>query len=150
VYTCTCVPGQHSSVQPPVSNIAFPLILATCCDLQVSVWDLTTVSTHPSQLQPLSKTAVPTGDTQTCITFHPQDPTELVTNGSRRVLFWRQQQQAKQPMNFYSPPLKPTEFQQAVGEFVASAFVPGTSQVQQLGGVEPRPVLWGTKIGFHL
>lgn len=108
------------------------------------MWDLTTVSSHPSQLQPLSTTEVPAGDTQTCIAFHSQDRTELVTNGPKRVIFWRQQQQqqAEQPMSYYSPPLKPTEFQQAVGEFVASAFVPGTTQVQLMGSAQLCPVYW--------
>jgi hypothetical protein len=106
--------------------------LFPCYGLQVSVWDIGTVSSESSsQLQPVSTTAVPAGDIQSSIAFHPDDPTELVSNGARRVLFWRQQQQpaANQPMSCYSPPFRPTEFQQAVGDFVTSVFVPGTSQV---------------------
>jgi WD40 repeat protein len=107
----------------------------SCHGLQVSVWDISTVSSESSsQLQPVSTTAGPAGDVQTCIAFHPDDPTELVTNGAKRVLFWRRQQQqqqatSNQPMSCYSPPFRPTEFQQAVGDFVTSIFVPGTSQV---------------------
>lgn len=98
--------------------------------LQVSVWDISTVAnSHPSQLQPLSTTAVPAGDIQTCIGWNQQDSTELVTNGPRRVFFWRQRQAADQQLSYYSPALRPAEFQQAVGDFVASTFVPGTTQV---------------------
>lgn len=122
-------PQLHALLLTSRTSVKVPF---SCYDLQVSVWDISTVSSEsPSQLQPLSTTAVPAGDVQTCIAFHPDDPTELVTNGARRVLFWRQQQQptASQPMSCYSPPFRPTEFQQAVGDFVTSVFVPGTSQV---------------------
>lgn len=99
---------------------------------QVSIWDISSVSSsRPNQLQPLTTTAVPAGDSQTCIAFHQQDPTDLVTNGPKRVLFWRRQQQGEQEqgMSCYSPPFRPAEFQQTVGDFLASVFVPHTTQV---------------------
>jgi hypothetical protein len=101
---------------------------------QISVWDISTVnsSSPPSQLQPLSSTAVPAGDTQTCIAFHQQDAAQLLTNGTSRVFFWTQQQQ-HQPLSFFSPVIKPADFQQAVGDFLASVFVPGSTQVSASG-----------------
>lgn len=107
------------------------------CSLQVSVWDISSVcSSRPTadQLQPRTTTAVPAGDHQTCIAFHQQDPTELVTNGPRRVFFWRQQQPPlERTLSYYSPPVRPTEFQQTVGDFLVSAFVPNTTQVRHTG-----------------
>jgi len=93
------------------------------------VWNVGSVSSSSSssQLQPIATMAVPAGDLQTCITFHPHDAAELMTNGARRVFFWQHQAAAEQ-LSYYSPPFRPAEFQQTVGDFVASTFVPGTSQ----------------------
>lgn len=109
--------------------------------LQVSVWDISAVTTSSSssagQLQPLVTTAVPAGDVQTHIAFHPEYRAELVTNGAKRVLFWRHEQQHAQQegeggqhtLSFDCPPFRPTEFQQATGDFVTSVFVPNSTQV---------------------
>jgi hypothetical protein len=97
---------------------------------QVSMWDISSVAaSSPNQLQPLSTTPVPAGDLQTWIIFSQQDATELVTSGCKRVVFWRQQQDQRQPMSFSCPSFRPAEFQQSVGDFLASAFVPNTTQV---------------------
>jgi hypothetical protein len=125
----------------------------------------------PRELTRLATTPIPGGDEQTWVRFSPDDPTELVTNGARRVYFWRAPPQLQQraaaaaaasavpatpgapgaasqgavggsggrcteqlaPMSYYSPPLAAADFRQAVGAFLASVFVPGTTQVRRTG-----------------
>jgi len=88
---------------------------------------------------------------QICLRFNPNDSSELVTNGARRVYFWRlsvlpavaaaaaaggggpahaaASSAAAAALSYYSPPLVASDFRQAVGDFLASVFVPGSSQV---------------------
>ncbi len=52
---------------------------------------------------------------------------ELISNGSRRVYFWSWAPGGTR-FQYYSPPLRSRDFKQPVGDFVASVFVPGTTQ----------------------
>lgn len=97
--------------------------------MQLSLWDISKLPTScDTELQPAATAMLPAGEVQTHVAFHPNDPSDLVTNGVRRVLFW-QQHPAGQQLSCYSPPFRSSDFQQSVGGFVASTFVPGTSQV---------------------
>ncbi|GBF88525.1 hypothetical protein Rsub_01240 [Raphidocelis subcapitata] len=97
--------------------------------------------------QRVASSPVPGHEPQRCVRFNPEDATELVTNGARRVYFWRAprdgQAEAAAPagrgggggggegpplLSYYSPPLVATDFRQAVGDFLASVFVPGSTQ----------------------
>jgi hypothetical protein len=80
-------------------------------------------------LQPSATTPIPAGDVQTRICYNPDDPSELLSNGKRRAYFWRSQLPGSNLISYYSPPLKAGDFHQEIGDFVASVFVPGTTQV---------------------
>jgi hypothetical protein len=67
---------------------------------------------------------------QSRICYNPDDPSELLTNGKRRAYFWRSQLPGSNLISYYSPPLRAGDFHQEVGDFVASVFVPGTTQVR--------------------
>jgi cilia- and flagella-associated protein 251 len=86
---------------------------------------------------------VPAGDAQSTLSFNPADSTELISNGRRRAYFWRMHQVSTKDeraggcgdscsgtalLSYYSPPLRAADFKQAVGDFLASAFVPGGVQ----------------------
>lgn len=163
----------HSSARPP-----------SILSKQLTLWRLPSAA-EPGQQQPpalqLSSTPIPGGDVQTWVRFSPDDPAELVTNGARRVYFWRaprgggepasQQTPAVAgtaaavgaaggggssgggaPVSYYSPPLVAADFRQAVGNFMASVFVPGTSQVRGCAGACVTLCLSGTEkewAGLH-
>ncbi|GFR40429.1 hypothetical protein Agub_g1003 [Astrephomene gubernaculifera] len=78
-------------------------------------------------LRPLVTTVVPAGDVQHSIRFSPNNPQELISNGRRRVYFWSWAPGSPR-FQYYSPPLRSRDFKQAVGDFVSSVFVPGTTQ----------------------
>lgn len=71
-----------------------------------------------------------TGDVQSCVNYHQDDMSELVTNGKRRAYFWRSQLPGTRLISYYSPPLKASDFHQEVGDFMTSVFVPGSTQVR--------------------
>jgi hypothetical protein len=98
--------------------------------MQLSLWDLRPL-TGPgsSSLQPSATTPIPAGDVQCRICYNPDDPSELLTNGKRRAYFWRSQLPGSNLISYYSPPLRAGDFHQEVGAFMASVFVPGTTQV---------------------
>lgn len=105
-----------------------------CCYavwLQISLWDLLslTAASSTNPMQPVATTPIPTGDVQTRVCYNPNDTTELLTNGNRRTYFWRSQLPGSTLISYYSPPLRAADFHQEVGDFVASVFVPGTTQV---------------------
>jgi hypothetical protein len=84
-------------------------------------------------------------DAQACISFNPSDTTELLTNGPRTTVFWRlrpdtdgaaaaaeqqqQQQRHHHHLSHHVAVVRPADLSQRVGEFVASTFIPGSSQV---------------------
>ena len=78
-------------------------------------------------------------DEQTCVQFSPDDATLVVTNGTRRVLFWSF---AEGSWKFYSPAVASKEVKQVIGSFTQSSFVSGTS-VAVTGTVDGDVVLWG-------
>jgi hypothetical protein len=100
--------------------------------MQLSLWDLRPLTASPgsSSLQPSATTPIPAGDVQARICYNPDDPSELLTNGKRRAYFWRSQLPGSSLISYYSPPLRAGDFHQEVGDFVASVFVPGTTQVR--------------------
>jgi hypothetical protein len=109
------------------------LLVLSC--MQLSLWDLqplsaSTGSSSSNSLQPSATTPIPAGDVQSRICYNPDDPSELLTNGKRRAYFWRSQLPGSNLISYYSPPLRAGDFHQDVGDFVASVFVPGTTQVR--------------------
>jgi hypothetical protein len=92
---------------------------------------------------PIAASRVPRHEQHVCVRFNPADTGELITNGARRALFWRLPAAAAAaaavpgggesapPLSCYSPPL--AAVRQPVGDFLASAFVPGSRQVRTRG-----------------
>ncbi|KAF8067275.1 CFAP251 [Scenedesmus sp. PABB004] len=78
-------------------------------------------------LEAAARTPVPAGDVQAALAYNAADPGELVSNGPRRAYFWRWAPGSPH-LAYISPPLRAADFRQAVGDFVASTFVPGTTQ----------------------
>eukprot|EP00762_Andalucia_godoyi_P000781 ANDGO_03811.mRNA.1 putative WD repeat-containing protein alr3466 len=70
---------------------------------------------------------IPTRDKQSWLRFHPSDSSLLITNGSKRVIFWSVDDRSNE-LSFYSPPAATREFKQTVGRFTKSAYVPGTDR----------------------
>jgi hypothetical protein len=117
---------------------------------EVSLWDISGVasssSTGEGPLQPMCTAGVPAaaGDTQTRISFNPGDVSELISNGRQHTLFWQLQRQPGPDISgsstcelcCHAPPLRQQDFQQSVGDCVASAFVPNSTQVS--GTRQPR------------
>ncbi|WIA32991.1 hypothetical protein OEZ86_006150 [Tetradesmus obliquus] len=97
---------------------------------ELSLWDLRPLTASPgsSSLQPSATTPIPAGDVQSRICYNPDDPSELLTNGKRRAYFWHSQLPGSSLISYFSPPLRAGDFHQDVGDFVASVFVPGTTQ----------------------
>lgn len=65
------------------------------------------------------------GDFQLAVRFAPDDPSQLISNGKRRVVFWEVDADGLQ---FYSPPVNQRDFKQPVGDFTVSHVLPGTSR----------------------
>ena len=118
---------------------------------QLTIWQLSRRSQQQQpqeEVQPpqrLASSSVPGGEAQVWISFNPSNSSELVTNRARRVYFWRVPPAAAAgpgggdgggtapALAYYSPPLVASDFRQAVGDFLASVFVPRTSQVRERG-----------------
>jgi len=115
------------------------LALAFNCWVQISLWDLRplTASMSSTPMQPVAVTPVPAGDMQLHVCYNPDDITELLSNGARRAYFWKSQLPGTTQLSYYSPPLRASDFHQAVGNYVTSVFVPGSKQVGVARAVPP-------------
>ena len=79
-------------------------------------------------------------DEQNIVRFNPEDPRYVVTNGSKRVIFWSW---AEGSWKYYSPPVMPREVEQPIGNFTQSIYVPGTTLACS-GTVDGDVILWDT------
>lgn len=86
----------------------------------LAIWDWT-ADDEGQQQAPLLSQVVPVSDVQTCVRFNPRDPQELVTNGSKQVLFWSREDGT---MTCYSPKLSKRNFRASIGAFTGSCFLP--------------------------
>ncbi|KAJ1619677.1 hypothetical protein T492DRAFT_915817 [Pavlovales sp. CCMP2436] len=59
------------------------------------------------------------------VRFAPDDASELISNGDKRVVFWSVDEEGLQ---FYSPPVAQRDFKQPVGDFTVSLALPGTGR----------------------
>ena len=73
--------------------------------------------------EPVLSGSIPAGDVQTCVRFHPNAPTEFVTNGASRVFFWSSESEATAELRYYSPPVSAKDFKQPIGAFTVSCFL---------------------------
>eukprot|EP00775_Hariotina_reticulata_P011389 gene11389-11537_t len=119
------------AVSPDASQMATLSAVAGPEDVQeIALWDLRplTASMSSTPMQPVAVTPVPAGDTQLHVCYNPDDMTELLSNGARRAYFWRSQLPGTRLLSYYSPPMRASDFHQAVGDYVTSVFVPGSKQ----------------------
>ena len=86
---------------------------------EVHVWDLG----DEDACEPVLSGSIPAGDVQTCVRFHPNAPTEFVTNGASRVFFWSSESKATAELRYYSPPVSAKDFKQPIGAFTVSCFL---------------------------
>lgn len=103
---------------------------------RISVWAWTSEVCDA----PEYTTIVTAKDEQSCIRFSPDDPHLLVSNGTKRVIFWSW---AEGSLKFYSPPVTAKEVKQLIGNFTQSTFVPGTSMACS-GTADGDVILWDT------
>lgn len=68
---------------------------------------------------------VAVGDFQRTVRFAPDDPSQLISNGSKRVVFWEVDDEGLQ---FYSPPVSQRDFKQSVGNFTVSLLLPNSTR----------------------
>ncbi len=91
------------------------------------MWAMQSLVADPAP-RPAVLTVIPAGDVQLAVRFNMNNPSELISNGKRRVYFWSSQYPASGRFKYYSPPLRSKDFKQSVGDFVMSVFVPGSVQ----------------------
>lgn len=102
---------------------------------RISLWAWTSDAV---EIEPEFTADVTATDEQNVIRFNPDDARLVVTNGTRRVIFWSW---AEGSWKFYSPPVTAKELKQAVGNFTQSIFIPGTSMAAT-GTVDGDVLLW--------
>jgi WD40 repeat protein/Ca2+-binding EF-hand superfamily protein len=100
---------------------------------EVSIWEWSVDSEKPKWQGSVTAT-----DMQLIVRFNPAKPTQLVTNGMNRVIFWNCEGDA---LKFYSPPISKRDFKQPVGMFTQSVFLPETTQAVS-ATVDGDVVLW--------
>jgi WD40 repeat protein len=77
---------------------------------------------------PIASVAIPTGsDIQTCVRFHRQDASQVVTNGKTSVFLCAMLDDGT--FDVYAPQIDPADFKQGIGEFTQSLFIPDSSEV---------------------
>lgn len=86
----------------------------------ISVWHWMTDDDGPS-----TSAEVAVGDFQKTVRFNLDDPSELISNGDKRVVFWALDAEGLQ---YYSPPMSQRDFKQPVGDFTVSHLLPGTTR----------------------
>ena len=87
-------------------------------------------------------TEITANDEQNIVRFNPDDPRYVVTNGTKRVIFWSW---AEGSWKFYSPPVTAKELKQSIGNFTQSVFIPGTSMAAS-GTVDGDVLLWDNAV----
>eukprot|EP01050_Picozoa_sp_SAG11_P014504 SAG11_NODE_1795_length_4248_cov_6.202699_3_plen_386_part_00 len=76
---------------------------------------------------PIASVAIPAGgDIQTCVRFHRQDASQLITNGKKSVFLCAMLDDGS--FEVYAPQIDPADFKQGVGEFTQSLFIPDSSE----------------------
>lgn len=88
---------------------------------EICLWEWTA-----DRVGPLYRSRVPINDVQTSVRFNPNDVREIVSNGSQRVVFWCWE---KRKLESISPVINPSDFQQEIGTFTQSVFLPNDSSV---------------------
>jgi WD40 repeat protein len=76
---------------------------------------------------PIASVEIPSEDPQTCVRFHRQDASQLLTNGKSSVFFCTMLEDGE--FDVYSPQIDPADFRQGIGEYTQSLFIPDSSEV---------------------
>ena len=76
---------------------------------------------------PIASVEIPSADPQTCVRFHRQDASQLLTNGRSSVFFATMLEDGE--FDVYSPHIDPADFRQGIGEYTQSLFIPDSSEV---------------------
>jgi WD40 repeat protein len=76
---------------------------------------------------PIASVEIPTDDMQTCVRFHRQDASQLLTNGVGSMFFCTMLEDGD--FDVYSPQIDPADFKQGVGAYTQSLFIPDSSEV---------------------
>jgi len=100
---------------------------------ELSIWEWTVPGDSP-----LHSAVISSADEQDCVRFHTDDAKQLVTNGSSRVVFWSWDEGS---LKFFAPPISSKDFQQPVGRFTQTVYLPDSSRAVT-GTVDGDIVLW--------
>ena len=90
---------------------------------EVSIWDWTS-QTGAKPVASITLTLSETSNIQTFITFNPQDPSQLVTNGQDQVVFYLWD--GAENICYSDPKVTDQDFNRVVGTFSQSVHAPGS------------------------
>ena len=88
---------------------------------EIAVWSMLDLSAGP-----LVMATLPAGDKQHVVKFNPENY-QILSNGKQRTFFWDLDLEAR-TLSYLSPPVSSKDFNQPVGTFTVSTFVPGTDR----------------------
>lgn len=94
--------------------------------------------------EPLVRTRIHTNDVQTWVKFHPEDMSQLLSNGLQRVIFWQLADDGVS-LKYYSPPLSSRDFKCTVSSFSCSVFIPNTHSAIS-GTVDGDIIVWDVSL----
>ncbi|KAL0479690.1 WD repeat-containing protein [Acrasis kona] len=130
-------PHEHGTQSIDISNDSLyisTLSITKDDEEQVlSIWEWTSERTTP-----LHSKKIPENNNQILVRFHPTDSKLLVSNGTKRVIFWGWR---SQELIYHAPPVSSKDFRQPVGDFTYSAFITGTT-LAATGTKDGELVLW--------
>jgi WD40 repeat protein len=91
---------------------------------------------------PLVSADLPTHDVHRHVVFNPANPSELVSTGPERVVFWQVEGAGDgAELAFFAPPVSARQLGAPVAAFTVSTFLPGTAQAVS-ATVSGEVVLW--------
>ncbi len=94
--------------------------------------------------EPTVRTRIHTQDVQTWVKFHPEDMSQLLSNGLQRVIFWQLADDGAS-LKYYSPPLSSRDFKCTVSSFSCSVFIPNTHSAIS-GTVDGDIIVWDVSL----
>jgi len=113
---------------------------------QVHIWELGPSKSGGILASHVAAGVVRPDDTHRMIAFSCNRTLELVSQGRKSIAFWAPHPAAPERLVMSEPTLAASDFNQSVGEFTMSSFIPGTS-LACTGTVDGDLIVWSPKEG---